>query len=75
MVETQQLGDEVRLAQYEYEDREVLAADFGPGRDASVDVLDGTVIVVVDGQQYELAVEDNPHAFIRNGVLTVEVVQ
>ena len=75
MVETRQLEDDVNPRRYEYDDREVVAADFGPGHDASVDVVDGTVIVVVDGEQYDLDVDGDPRAFISNGVLTIEVEQ
>lgn len=75
MNETQQFGDETALRRYEYDDGVVLAADFGPERDASVDVLDDTVIVVVGDQQYDVDVDDgdDPRAFIRNGVLSIEV--
>jgi hypothetical protein len=73
MVETTRLDDEVQLRRYEYDDRWIMVADVGPGRDASVDVLGETAIVVVDGEQYELDVDGNPRAFIRNGVLTIEV--
>jgi hypothetical protein len=73
MTGTQQLADEVGLRRYEYDDETVLAADLGPGRDASVDVLDDAVIVVVDGEQYDLELSGDARAFIRNGVLTIEV--
>jgi len=74
MTGTQQLADDVGLRRYEYGDDEtVLAADLGPGRDASVDVLDDAVIVVVDGEQYDLELSGDARAFIRNGVLTIEV--
>jgi len=73
MTGTQQLADDVGLRRYEYDEETVLAADFGPGRDASVDVLDDAVIVVVDGEQYDLELSGDARAFIRNGVLTIEV--
>jgi hypothetical protein len=73
MTGTQQLADDVGLRRYEYGEETVLAADLGPGRDASVDVLDETVIVVVDGEQYDLELSGDARAFIRNGVLTIEV--
>jgi len=57
---------------YDYEDGTVLAADFGPG-EATVDVVDGTVIVVTDDEQYEFDVPAGASASINNGVLTVEV--
>ena len=63
--------------QYEYDDGSVVAVDFGAaGADASVDVVDDTVIVVLADDQYELEVPEHapdPQAFIRNGVLTVEL--
>jgi hypothetical protein len=74
MTGTQQLADDVGLRRYEYDDELVLAADLGPGRDASVDVLDDAVIVVVDDEQYDLELAGDARAFIRNGVLTIEVV-
>jgi hypothetical protein len=75
MSELQQFGDEVAVRRYEYDDGVVLAADFGPSREAVVDVVDGTVIVVTDDDQYELDVEGDASAFISNGVLTIEVAQ
>jgi hypothetical protein len=75
MSELQQFGDEVSVRRYEYDDGVVLAADFGPSREAAVDVVDDTVIVVTDDDQYELEVEGDATAFISNGVLTIEVEQ
>ena len=73
MTATKQLGDDASLRRYEYDDGVTLAADLGAERDADVDVLGDTVIVVVDGEQYDLEVEGDAQAFIRNGVLTIEV--
>ena len=73
MTGTQQLADDVGLRRYEYDDELVLTADLGPGWDASVDVLDDAVIVVVEGEQYDLDLAGDARAFIRNGVLTIEV--
>jgi len=72
--------DDVFARRYEYDDREVLAADLGVGIDASVDVLGREAIVVVEGgddaQQLELQLpEGEAEAFITNGVLTIEVGQ
>jgi hypothetical protein len=75
MSELQQFGDEVAVRRYEYDDGVVLAADFGPAREAAVDVVDGTVIVVTGDDQHELDVEGDASAFITNGVLTIEVEQ
>ncbi|MBV0922818.1 MULTISPECIES: DUF7127 family protein [Haloarcula] len=71
----QQLFDETPLRRFEYEDGVVLAADVGAADDASVDVVDGTVIVVRDDEQYERELPEaaEARAFINNGVLTIEV--
>ncbi|WP_440771606.1 DUF7127 family protein [Natronorubrum sp. DTA28] len=63
--------------QYQYDDSAVLAVDFGPhGIEATVDLVDDTVIVVADDQQYEFDLPDgadDAHTFMKNGVLTVEI--
>lgn len=70
-----QLADEgVDVRRVEHDDAVAVVADFGPG-DASVDVLDEMVIVVTGDEQYELDFEEDARAFIRNGVLTIEVRQ
>ena len=64
------------VSRIEYPDGStVLVADVGPGRDANVDIVDDTVMVVVGDEQYdfELPVGSDAQAFIKNGVLTVEV--
>ncbi|MFD1515065.1 DUF7127 family protein [Halomarina rubra] len=64
------------LRRYDYSDRTVFAADLGAGVDADVDVVDGTVMVVVGDDQYEFSVPaGRAQAFIKNGVVTVEVSQ
>jgi len=75
MSSEQQLFDETPLRRFEYDDSVVLAADVGPSRDASVDVVDGTVIVVAEGEQYEQEIPagEDARAFINHGVLTVEM--
>jgi hypothetical protein len=59
---------------YEYDDRSVVAIDLGPETDPVVDVVDGTAILVVDGEQREL---DLPPEAVKgvnsNGVVTFEV--
>lgn len=71
----QQLDDDAPVRRFEYDDgTRVLAADLGVAGDASVDVVDGTAIVVAGSDQYDLAVPaGDAQAFIKNGVLTVEV--
>lgn len=72
-------GDEVLYRQYDYDEETVFVADLGRhAAEASVDVVDGTAIVVLetaDGQkQYEFDVPaEDAHTFISNGVLTIEV--
>ena len=64
------------VSRMEYADGStVLAADIGPGRDASVDVVGDTAIVVVGDEQYDFELPEGSHAqaFMKNGVLTVEV--
>lgn len=73
MTATKQFDEDVGLRRYEYDDDVVLAADLGPEHDASVDVVGDTVIVVVDDEQHELDVEGDARAFMKNGVLTIEV--
>lgn len=69
--------DERLVRRYDYDAESILAVDFGPaGPEASVDVVDGTVIVVTDDDQYEFDLPEHAtdaHTFIRNGVLTLEL--
>jgi hypothetical protein len=70
----QQLFDETPLRRFEYDDSVVLAADVGTVGDATVDVVDDTVIVVVGDEQREFEVPGgDARAFINHGVLTVEL--
>ncbi|RQH00276.1 DUF7127 family protein [Natrarchaeobius oligotrophus] len=71
---TRNAGQPVR--RFEYDDRSLLAVDFGPETDASVDLVDDTVIVVLADDQYEFDLPewaDDAHTFMKNGVLTVEL--
>lgn len=76
MTETQQLGGDVPVRRYEYDDSVVLAADLGV-TEASAEIVGDTVIVVAGDEQYDLTVPegDDARAFIKNGVLSVEVSQ
>jgi len=71
----QQLFDDTPLRRFEYEDGVVLAADVGAASDASVDIVDETVILVAGDDQYEQPLPDvaDADAFINNGVLTIEL--
>jgi hypothetical protein len=58
---------------YDYDDESVLVADFGVV-DGSVDVVDGTAIVVVDDEQHEFSIPAGTNrAIMNNGVVTIEV--
>ncbi len=74
MTLSDQLVDrDVEVARRELDDHIEFVADFGSATEASVDVLGDTVIVVADDDQYELDVDGDAQAFMRNGVLTIEV--
>jgi hypothetical protein len=73
-------GDsDAMVRRYEYDDEDVLVADFGhvaraSGHAGSVDLVDGTAIVVVDDEQYEFDVPANAsRGIINNGIVTVEM--
>jgi len=61
------------VRRYEYDERAVIVADFGPVEGA-VDVVDGTAMVVVGDDQYEFDVaERTDRAVMNNGVVTLEM--
>ena len=67
------VGGDAVVRRYDYEDETVIVADLGRV-EGTVDVVDGTVIVVADGDQHEFDVPaDASRAFMTNGVVTVEV--
>jgi len=72
----QQVGsrDDLMGRRYEYEDGTVLALDLG-AVEGSVDVVDGTVIVVTDDDQYEFDLPEGARASasMNNGIVTVEL--
>lgn len=45
--------DDITITRREHEDENVIVVDFGPGVEASVDVVGDVVIVVAGDQQYE----------------------
>lgn len=77
MTPTKQFGDvDAPVQRYEYDDGSVVyATDLGSVADATVDVVDGTVIVVTDDDQHEFDLPEDGEATasLHNGVLTVEV--
>lgn len=66
-------AQDVDVRRFDYDDEVVLAADFGYTESASVDVVDDTVIVVADCEQYDVEIEGDARAFMKNGVLSIEV--
>nr|WP_247728877.1 Hsp20/alpha crystallin family protein [Halovivax limisalsi] len=62
---------------YEYDDERVVVADLPTVEtDPSVDVVDGTAIVVTGDRQFEIELPDgasDAHTFIKNDVLSIEV--
>ncbi|WEL17685.1 MULTISPECIES: hypothetical protein [unclassified Halorhabdus] len=71
-LEQQTVGD-AAIRRFDYEDATTFVADIG--RDGAVDVVGDTAIVVTDDEQYDVAVPDHDDvtAFMKNGVLTIEV--
>jgi hypothetical protein len=45
--------DDISITRREHEDENVIVVDFGPGVEASVDVVGDVVIVVAGDEQYE----------------------
>ena len=61
------------VRRYDYEAESLVVADLGPVG-GTVDLVDGTAIVVADGDHHEFDVpEGASRAFMTNGVVTVEV--
>lgn len=63
----------IEVDRREYDGRIEFVADFGPAASVSVDVVGETVIVVAGEETYDLEVDGNAQAFIKNGVLTIEL--
>lgn len=76
MALTQFNESDVVADRFDYDDHTVLAIDFGPTHDPTVDLVDDTAIVIVDDQQHEL---DLPAGDGRvdnnNGIVTITVRQ
>lgn len=72
---SQSVGGDVdgMVRHYEYGEDDVLVADFGAG-DGSVDLVEGTAIVVVDDDHHEFEVPAAAsRAIMNNGIVTVEM--
>jgi len=65
------------VRRYEYDDGAQLAVDFGGEfADATIDVVDGTAIIVYGDEQLELELPagvNEAHTFMKNGVLTIDL--
>lgn len=76
MTETQRFAErDIVARQYQYADGDLLAFDLGAGTTGAVDVVDGTLMVVVDDDQFEMDIPDGrpAQATINNGIVTVEM--
>jgi len=74
LTENQHPAASGRAESYEYDGRTVIAIDLGPRADPAVDVIDGTAILVVDGDQHEFEIPaDAERGVNKNGVVTFEV--
>lgn len=74
MTVTEQLSQRgVDVVRREYGDQAELVADFGPAASVSLDVVGETVIIVDDEETYDIEVGADAEAFIKNGVLTIEL--
>ncbi|QGN07652.1 hypothetical protein Hrd1104_10320 [Halorhabdus sp. CBA1104] len=73
-LEQQTVGD-AEIRRFDYDDATTFVADLGDG--AEIDVVGNTAIVVTDDGQYDLSLPENQGAtaFMKNGVLTIEVDQ
>lgn len=58
---------------YDYDDSAVIAVDFGVGAgDITIDVIDGTAIVVTGDEQFEFELPaDASDVTVNNGILTI----
>lgn len=66
--------EEAIIREYEYNNTTAITADFGPAAsDISIDIVDETAIVIVNGEQFEFKLPDNADEIAaKNGVLTIE---
>jgi hypothetical protein len=63
----------IEITERDYDDENLVAVDFGPTGDRqTVDIVDDTAIVVVDGKQYEFEVPENASdVTVNDGILTI----
>lgn len=63
--------DDVAITRREYDDVTVVAVDFGAGVGTSLDVVDGTAIVVAGDRQFEFEVPEGASEMRTNGGMLV----
>ena len=66
--------EEITITTREYGQEQVIAVDFGPtGGKPTLDVVDDTAIVVVDGNQFEFEIpSDANDVTVNDGILTIK---
>lgn len=65
-------GEDITITRREYEEENVIAVDFGPGVDASLDVVGETAIVVAGDRQFEFEIPPEATEITTNdGVLVI----
>ena len=65
--------ENITITRREYDDENVIAVDFGPGVEASVDVVGDTAIVVAGDQQFEFEIPAEATEVTANdGVLVIK---
>lgn len=64
--------EDVSITHREYEDENVVVVDFGPGVDATLDIVGETAIVVAGDQQFEFEVpEEATEVATNDGMLII----
>ena len=64
--------EEITIAHREYDGKNVIAIDFGPGVEATVDVVGEMAIVVAGDEQYEFEIPpDATDISTNDGILTI----
>lgn len=66
--------ESITISKREYDGESIIAVDFGPvAGEPSVDIVEETAIVVVDGKQFEFNVPANANKVtVNDGILTIK---
>lgn len=68
--------ENVAITRREYEEENVIAVDFGPGTDATIDTIGDTAIVVAGDRQFEFEVPSEASEITTNdGILLIKEEQ